>query len=149
MKALVEGFMSHQPVAYILFGAGAAIALVMEMLGVPALIFALGMYLPLELNSPALVGGFLSHFLGKRAERLGGARGASIRERGVIIASGLMAGGALGGVLGAACRLLPGFSEDWVRLPFYNNEIISQSVSAVMFVGLCVYLWRGSNRAAQ
>jgi putative OPT family oligopeptide transporter len=147
MKALVEGFMSRQPVAYILFGAGAAIALVMEMLGVPALIFALGMYLPLELNSPALVGGFLSHFLGKRAEKLGGARGTSIRERGVIIASGLMAGGALGGVLGAACRLLPRFSEDWVRMPFYDNEVISQSVSALMFVGLCVYLWRGSNKA--
>jgi hypothetical protein len=57
-----------------------------------------------------------------------------------------MAGGALGGVLGAACRLLPGFSEDWVRTPFYNNEIISQSVSALMFIGLCVYLWRGSNK---
>ena len=94
MKALVEGFMSHQPVAYILFGAGAAIAVAMEMLGVPALIFALGMYLPLELNTPALVGGFLAHFLGKRAEREGGERGAGIRERGVIIASGLMAGGA-------------------------------------------------------
>ena len=39
----------------------------MEMLGVPALIFALGMYLPLELNSPALVGGFLAHFLTRRA----------------------------------------------------------------------------------
>src|ERR1035438_9111177 len=55
MKALVEGFMSRQPVAYILFGAGGAIAIVMEMLGVPALVFALGMYLPLELNTPALV----------------------------------------------------------------------------------------------
>ena len=66
MKALVEGFMSRQPVAYILFGAGRAIAVVMEMLGVPALIFALGMYLPLELNTPALVGGFLAHFLDKR-----------------------------------------------------------------------------------
>ena len=63
MKALVEGFMSRQPVAYLLFGAGAAIAVIMEMLGVPALIFALGMYLPLELNTPALVGGFLVHFL--------------------------------------------------------------------------------------
>jgi uncharacterized oligopeptide transporter (OPT) family protein len=52
MMALVEGFMSRQPVAYILFGAGAAISVVMEMLGVPALIFALGMYLPLELNTP-------------------------------------------------------------------------------------------------
>ncbi len=53
MKALVEGFMSHQPVAYLLFGVGAMIALIMEMLGQPSLIFALGMYLPLELNTPA------------------------------------------------------------------------------------------------
>ncbi len=56
MKALVEGFMSQQPVAFVLFGSGAVIAVIMEMLGVPALIFALGMYLPLELNTPALVG---------------------------------------------------------------------------------------------
>jgi len=146
MKALVEGFMSRQPVAYILFGAGAALAVTMEMLGQPALIFALGMYLPLELNSPALVGGFLAHFLGKRSELLGGARGASVRERGVVIASGLMAGGALGGVIGAACRLIPGFTEDWIRTPFYNREMISQGVSTVLFVGLCVYLWRGSTR---
>ncbi|PWU04112.1 MAG: oligopeptide transporter, OPT family [Terriglobia bacterium] len=144
MKALVEGFMSRQPVAYILFGAGGAIALIMEMLGVPALIFALGMYLPLELNSPALVGGFLSHFLGKRSERLGGARGSSVRERGVIIASGLMAGGALGGVIGAAFRLIPRFSEDWILTPFYANDMISQSISALLFVGLCAYLWWGS-----
>ncbi len=82
MKALVEGFMSQQPVAYILFGAGAVIALVMEMLGVPALIFALGMYLPLELNTPALVGGFLAHFLNRRAETAGGERGASSASAG-------------------------------------------------------------------
>ena len=141
MKALVEGFMSRQPVTYNLFGAGAATAVLMEMLGVPGLIFALGMYLPLELNTPALVGGILAHFLGKRSEKLGGARGNSIRERGVIIASGLMAGGALGGVFGAACRLIPRFSEAWISTPFYGNEMISQSVSALLFVGLCAYLW--------
>ncbi len=146
MKALVEGFMSRQPVAYILFGAGAAIAVAMEMLGVPALIFALGMYLPLELNTPALVGGFLAHYISKRSEREGGERGAGIRERGVIIASGLMAGGALGGVFGAACRLFKGYSEDWIRTPFYGNEVASQLVSAALFVGLCVYLWFGSMR---
>jgi putative OPT family oligopeptide transporter len=146
MKALVEGFMSHQPVAYILFGVGAAIAVAMEMLGVPALIFALGMYLPLELNTPALVGGFLAHFIGKRSERQGGERGAGIRERGVIIASGLMAGGALGGVFGAACRLIQGYSEDWIRTPFYGNEVASQLISAALFVALCVYLWFGSLR---
>jgi len=146
MKALVQGFMSRQPVAYILFGAGAAIALSMEMLGVPALIFALGMYLPLELNTPALVGGFLAHFLGQRSEKAGGAGGSRIRERGVIIASGLMAGGALGGVAGAACRLIPGFTEDWIKTPFYANEVVSQSISAALFICLCAYLWYGSLR---
>ena len=149
MKALVEGLMSHQPVAYLLFGAGAAIAVVMEMLGVPALLFALGMYLPLELNTPALVGGALAHFLGKRTERLGGERGAAIRERGVIIASGLMAGGALGGVIGASFRLIPHFSEEWVRTPFYGNEAASQLVSTALFVGLCVYLWMRSSHSGK
>jgi putative OPT family oligopeptide transporter len=144
MKALVEGFMSYQPVAYLLFGVGAMITLILEMLGQPSLIFALGMYLPLELNTPALVGGFLSHFLNKKAQKTGGERGNSIRERGVIIASGLMAGGALGGVLGAALRLFPWYKESLVHTPFYGTESISQTLSAVMFIALCVYMWMGS-----
>jgi len=144
MKALVEGFMSHQPIAYLLFGVGAMITLVLEMLGQPSLIFALGMYLPLELNTPALVGGFLSHFLNKRAAKTGGHQGNRIRERGVIIASGLMAGGALGGVIGAAMRLFPSFREDLIRTPFYSFDPVSQSVSALFFVSLCFYVWFGS-----
>jgi putative OPT family oligopeptide transporter len=144
MKALVEGFMSHQPVAYVLFGAGAMVAILLEMLGQPSLIFALGMYLPLELNTPALVGGFLSYLLNKRAERIGGGSGRTIRERGVIIASGLMAGGALGGVLGAALRLLPSYREDLIKTPFYSNEPISQTVSTLLFTGLCLYVCFGS-----
>src|SRR6266511_940017 len=144
MKTLVESFMSQQPVAYVLFGAGAMVAVVMEMLKVPALTFALGMYLPLELNTPALVGGFLAHFLTKRSERVGGHAGQTMRERGVIIASGLMAGGALGGVFGAALRLFPWYKEELIKTPFYDNEPVSQLVSAVLFIALCVYLWRGS-----
>jgi len=144
MKALVQGFMSRQPIAYVLFGAGAVIALIMEMLGVPALIFALGMYLPLELNTPALVGGFLSHWLTKRSERVGGEEGRTILERGVIIASGLMAGGALGGVFGAGLRLFPWYKEDLIKTPFFDNAAVSQIVSLVLFVGLCVYMWFGS-----
>jgi uncharacterized oligopeptide transporter (OPT) family protein len=144
MKALVEGFMSRQPIAYLLFGAGAMIAVVLEMLGQPSLIFALGMYLPLELNTPALVGGVLSHFLNKRSEKAGGQVGKTVRERGVIIASGLMAGGALGGVLGAASRLIPGYREDLIRTPFYSNDAVSQTVSTLLFTGLCLYLWFGS-----
>jgi len=149
MKALVEGFMSRQPVAYLLFGVGAMIALIMEMLCQPSLIFALGMYLPLELNTPALVGGFLSHWLNKRADQAGAPSADRIRSRGVIIASGLMAGGALGGVFGAALRLVPGFREEWIRTPFYENEAVSQVVSAILFVVLCCYVWFGSQRQPQ
>ncbi len=144
MKALVEGFMSHQPVAYVLFGVGAMIAVALEMLGQPSLVFALGMYLPLELNTPALVGGFLSHLLNKKSEKTGGDAGRTIRERGVIIASGLMAGGALGGVFGAALRLFPWYKEELIHTPWYDNVPWSQSISALLFVGLCLYVWFGS-----
>jgi len=149
MKALVEGFMSRQPVAYVLFGVGAMITIAMEMLGQPSLIFALGMYLPLELNAPALVGGFLSHLLNKKAERQDAEAGRTIRERGVIIASGLMAGGALGGVFGAALRLFPWYREDLVKMPFYDNLSVSESVSALMFVALCAYVWFSSLKKAK
>ena len=149
MKALVEGFMSHQPVAYILFGAGAMTTLAMEMLGVPALVFALGMYLPLELNTPALVGGIIAYAVDRKSQKTGGQAGSVMRERAVIIASGLMAGGALGGVLGAALRLFPWYSESRIQTPFYNNETVSQSISAVLFVCLCLYLWLRSVRRVQ
>jgi hypothetical protein len=119
---------------------------VMEMLGVPALTFALGMYLPLELNLPALVGGFLAHRVGKKSERIGGTRGRTMTERGVIIASGFMAGGALGGMLGASFRLFPWYHEELIKTPFFDHEAMSQLVSAVLFIGLCVYLWVDSTR---
>jgi putative OPT family oligopeptide transporter len=142
MKALVEGFMSQQPVAYLLFAAGVMVAVMMEMLGVPPLIVALGMYLPLELNLPALVGGALSHYVGTRADAAGGDAGRSMRERGVIVASGFMAGGALGGVIGAALRLFSWYSEDLVKTPFYDIDWISQVVSIAGFLLFCWYLWR-------
>jgi len=150
MQALVQGFMNRQPIAYVLFAAGAMITIAMEMLGAPALIFALGMYLPLELNLPALVGGFLAHLVTKRSERTGGPRGRTIRERGVIIASGLMAGGALGGVLGAALRLTDWYDKtvdkakwQWV---YFNVDHISQTISLMLFLSLCIYLWVDANR---
>ncbi len=147
MKTLVEGFMSRDPIPYILFGAGAMVTIMMEMLGVPALIFALGMYLPLYLNSPALVGGILAHYLDKRANRTGGDRGRTIRERGIVIASGLMAGGALGGVIGAAMRLFPGYADSDVKTPFFDNDAVSQIVSTVGFLGFVVYVWWAAQRA--
>jgi len=141
MQALVQGFMSQQPVAWILFSAGAMVAVLVEMLRVPTLIFALGMYLPLELNLPALVGGILAHYVGRRADLRGGPAGAGMRERGVIVASGFMAGGALGGVVGAGLRLFPWYREDLVKTPFFDHDAISQTVSIVGFALFCLYLW--------
>ena len=141
MKALVVGFMNNQPVAYLLFGIGAIITLIMEMLGKSSMVFALGIYLPLELTSPVLAGGILSHLINRRSERVGGEPGSRIRERGVILASGLMAGGALGGVFGAALHLFPWYREDLITTPFYGNDPVSQSVSVLLFASLCFYVW--------
>jgi hypothetical protein len=136
--------MSGQPVAYMLFGIGAMVTVVLEMLGLSSMVFALGIYLPLQLTTPILAGGFLSHLVNKRGVKTGGQPGSTIRERGIVIASGLMAGGALGGVIGAALRVLPNFKEAWIQTPFYSNDAVSQIVSALLFVGLCLYVWFGS-----
>ena len=144
LKAIVEGFMSGQPVAYVLFGIGAMITVVLEMLGLSSMVFALGIYLPLQLTTPILAGGFLSHLVNKRADRTGNDEGRSIRERGVVVAGGLMAGGALGGVFGAGLRLFPSFKEEMIHTPFYANEPVSQMLSALFFIGLCCYVWISS-----
>ena len=90
----------------------------------------------------------------RRAGRIDGERGRTIRERGIVIASGFMAGGALGGMLGAALRLIPGFSEErfpilgfTMKTPFYDNDPVSQTVSIVLFLAVCGYLWWDTMRA--
>ncbi len=149
LKAIVSGFMSGQPVAYVLFGIGAMITVILEMLGLSSMVFALGIYLPLQLTTPILVGGFVSHLVNKRADKTDGEHGRTIRERGVILAGGLMAGGALGGVFGAALRVLPKFREDFIQTPFYNTEPLSQTISALFFIALCLYVWFASIKGKQ
>jgi putative OPT family oligopeptide transporter len=146
MKALVQSFMNRQPVPWALFGVGSMIAVLLEMLQVPALTFALGMYLPLELNSPALVGGFLHHLVTTKSAKQGREAGRSLRERGVVIASGMMAGGALGGVLGVAMRLAFRFDPDTLKMPLDAFDTVSQLISIVGFTGLVAYLWLGANK---
>ena len=92
-----------------LFGAGAMIAVAMEMLRVPALVFALGMYLPLELNTPALVGGVLSYAVNARSERPE-SLAARCATR-VIVASGFMAGGGLEASSARACGSSAGIAR--------------------------------------
>jgi len=104
MAAVIQTLMSDAAVPWLLYASGAAIILVLALVfKVPALAFALGMYLPQELNTPLLVGGLVAHFVAKSAkgdDKLSQAR----TNRGTLIASGFIAGGAVMGVVAALLR---------------------------------------------
>ncbi len=93
MAAVIEPLMSGQGAPWMLYLAGAVLALILSQLGVPVLPFALGMFIPLSLNTPLLVGGAISAFVGEKHQ-----------EKGTLIASGFIAGGALMGVVSAIVK---------------------------------------------
>ena len=108
MAAVIKPLMEGGATPWMLYFAGAALALILTMIGVPA--FALGMFIPLELNTPLLVGGLVSWFVSTRSkdEAVNKAR----RDRGTLIASGFIAGGALMGVISAILKYA---GADWYR----------------------------------
>jgi len=135
MAAIIQPLMFNGSTPWILYIVGAVLAILLDVIGVPALAFSLGMFIPLQLNLPLLVGGFLAWFIKSRSkdEALNKARG----EKGTLLASGLLAGGAIMGVLSAIlkyCGVEPTFMTDYIGTPAYNILAI------VMFTALCVYL---------
>ncbi len=102
MAAVIDPLMNGVGAPWLLYGIGAVIAIILTWMKVPALAFALGMFIPIELNTPLLVGGFINWFVTSRSkdEALNKARG----EKGTLIASGFIAGGALMGVVSALLR---------------------------------------------
>ena len=102
MAAVIEPMMNGGSAPWLLYGIGAVIALVLTFFKVPALPFALGMFIPIDLNMPMLVGGAISWYVGSRSKdkALNEAR----VEKGTLIASGFIAGGALMGVVSAILR---------------------------------------------
>jgi len=134
MAAVIQPLMDQQPAPWTLYIVGAILALVLTMIRVPALAFALGMYIPLELNTPLLVGGLIAHFVSTRSkdEKLNNAR----RERGTLIASGFIAGGALMGVISAILRW-QGFN--WVNTEWIESHS-AELIGLVMFAILCAYM---------
>jgi putative OPT family oligopeptide transporter len=134
MAAVIQPLMDQQPAPWTLYIVGAILALVLTMIRVPALAFALGMYIPLELNTPLLVGGLIAHFVSTRSkdEKINTAR----RERGTLIASGFIAGGALMGVISAILRW-QGFN--WVD-PEWAESHSAELIGLVMFALLCAYM---------
>ena len=148
MAAVIKPLMSNQPAPWMLYIIGALFAGILEMIGVSPLAFALGMYIPLELNTPILAGGIIAHLVAKSTqnEKLQAKR----RERGTLIASGFIAGGAIMGVLSAFLKFI-NFDKIGVIAPLITTEWAEshsgQLLALALFIGLCVYMVWDSKQA--
>ena len=140
MAAVIEPLMSGAGAPWLLYGIGAAIAILLTLFNVSALAFALGMFIPLELNLPLLVGGLINWYVTTRSnkEQTNKERG----EKGTLIASGFIAGGALMGVVSAALRF-GGISFDYSA--WWANPA-SEWLSLLMYVLLIIYMIKASRR---
>ena len=141
MAAVIEPLMSGGETPWILYIAGAVLALILTMIGIPALAFSLGMFIPLSLNLPLLVGGAISWFVGGRSkdEALNKAR----KDRGTLIASGFIAGGALMGVVSAVLKFA---GVDWY-LGEWAESNGAQWAAIAAYVALIAYFACDSLRA--
>ncbi len=144
MAAVIQSVMSSAQAPWLLYGVGAAIALIVEMLGISSLAFALGMYLPIELNTPILFGAMVSEYVRRRSpdETTRRAR----NNRGTLIASGLIAGGALAGVADGIARMV----ADWrgFAIPSFGNfKSFGNWLGLIMFCALAVYVVWDASRA--
>ncbi|MBE0556250.1 MAG: OPT/YSL family transporter, partial [Proteobacteria bacterium] len=143
MAAVIQPLMSNVPAPWMLYVVGAALSLLLLLLKVPPLPFALGVYLPQELNTPLLAGGLIAWFVSSRSksEKLNTAR----QSRGTLIASGFIAGGSLFGVIGAFLRFgdIDMLSATWQES--HGAEILAIG----MFALLAAYLVWDSMRAKE
>ena len=139
MAGVIEPMMMGGDTPWILYIVGAILALILNWLGVPALAFCLGMFLPLQLNTPMLVGGLVSWFVGRSSKDKAVCRART--DRGTLIASGLIAGGALFGVF-AAITIFCG-----VEVPTNGGEFTPQILGLVAYAALIAFLFSASCKA--
>lgn len=136
MAAVIDPLMSGTAAPWWLYAVGAMIALILNFFGVPALAFALGMFIPFQLNIPLVVGGLINWFVSGRSKdsKLNTAR----NEKGTLIASGFIAGGALMGVVSAALRF---GGIDWTLISWAESkgaEMLSLLMYALL-IGYFIY----------
>ena len=138
MRAVIEPMMNGGSAPWLLYGIGAVIAIALTAFKVPALPFALGMFIPLDLNLPMLVGGAISWYVGSRSKdkELNAAR----VEKGTLIASGFIAGGALMGVVSAVLR----FAD--VDL-FMEPSPWTEPIAIIPYSAIIIYMIYASKRA--
>jgi len=146
MAAVIKGVMAAKGAPWLLYGIGAVIAVIMSFLGIAPLAFALGMYIPLSLNTPILVGALVAKFVelsAKGDSDLANRR----RERGTLIASGFIAGGALMGVFGAVIKYIESETGRKILYDFANEGNFGNWLSFAMLVVICLYVYFEARRA--
>ncbi len=138
MAAVIEPLMSGQGAPWLLYGIGALISIVLTFCGVSALAFALGMFIPLQLNLPLIIGGLVNWYVNSRSTDT--ALNQTRNEKGTLLASGFIAGGALMGVVSAGMQFggLNFASAAYLSTPY------AQYVSLLAYVLLIVYLTKAS-----
>lgn len=134
MAAVIDPLMSGTGAPWILYGIGALIALLLTFMKVPALAFALGMFIPFQLNIPLLIGGAVNWYVGSRSKDK--ALNAARIDKGTLLASGFIAGGALMGVVSATMR----FAGVNLTLKGWADTNGSEILGLVMYAGIIAYL---------
>ncbi|MBO4231015.1 MAG: oligopeptide transporter, OPT family [Bacteroidales bacterium] len=139
MAAVIQPMMNGGGAPWLLYGIGAVIAILLTVFKVPALAFALGMFIPIDLNLPLLVGGAISWYVSTRTKdkKVNEAR----MNKGTLIASGFIAGGALMGVVSA---LLKFFNVDWFLSAWHSAY--GEAIAIVPFLALIAYMILSSMR---
>ncbi len=133
MAEVIRPLMSGGETPWVLYFCGAMLALILTLINVPALAFALGMFIPMELNAPLVIGGLIAWFVSTRSkdEALNKAR----LDRGTLIASGFIAGGALMGVVSAVIK----FAGADLSLGAWVNSNGSQLLALFMYIAVIIY----------
>ena len=133
MAAVIQPLMNGGGAPWILYGIGALIAIILTMCKIPALPFALGMFIPIDLNLPLLVGGGISWFVGSRSKDA--KVNAERQEKGTLIASGFIAGGALMGVVSAILKFadVNVYLTDW-------QAMYGEAIAIIPYIALIVFM---------
>ncbi|MBO4756818.1 MAG: oligopeptide transporter, OPT family [Bacteroidales bacterium] len=137
MAAVIQPMMNGGSAPWLLYGIGALIAILLTVFKVPALAFCLGMFIPIDLNLPLLVGGAISWYVGSRSKDA--AVNAARQEKGTLIASGFIAGGALMGVVSAILKFA---NVDWFMSGW--NARFGEAVAIIPFLCLVAYMIHAS-----
>lgn len=145
MAAVIEPLMSGQGAPWMLYFAGAILALILNFVSVPVLPFALGMFIPLHLNMPLLIGGTIAYFVGRKREK-DGAEAETLalqrQEKGTLVASGFIAGGALMGVVSAVIKFCG--VDLWMN--HWAGSTGAQLVGILMYALLIAYFVTASKK---